>query len=191
MIALTPTFVIMLAFALVAGAVLHELTHYVMALAAGADAWFEWPPAVVYALPVDTPTWVDRWINISPQAIGAGVAVPVLVVHGIPTGPGGVAAIAGWMMYCWGSIEDVSYAAAHGDDHWLQTWWRGLTPSEQDIAFVIFGFGVAGSAYVVSSAFGYRAQQTVMLLALIPLTVSGYYALRVSVREHTTRTERS
>lgn len=186
---LTPLFIAALACSLAAGAILHELTHYVMARLAGADAWFEWPPAVVFAVPVDTPTWVDRWINISPQVIGLSVGLPLLYVYGVPTDGPGLAALCGWLMYVWGSLEDLSYAKAHGEEAWIETRWRALTEREQDAAIAVTAWAVATAMYVGGSLLGPRAALTAALLAVAPLTVTAYYVVRAVVDGRTRRTD--
>ena len=137
MIALTPGFIAALVLALVAGSIFHELTHALVAKAAGADIHFEWPPAVVYALPVDTSKRADRLIGIAPQLIGGTFAAWYLLARGIPSGSVGAVGVVGWCMYVWGSVSDLSVREAHGGTHPARERWEALGQPEQDLCIGI------------------------------------------------------
>lgn len=140
MIALTPGFIAALVLALVAGSIFHELTHALVARAAGADIHFEWPPAVVYALPVDTSKRVDRLIGIAPQLVGGTFGAWYLLSRGIPSGSVGAVGAVGWCMYVWGSVSDLSVREAHGGVHPAREWWDELGQVEQDLCIaILFG----------------------------------------------------
>lgn len=90
-------FVLSVLFAGVAAAVLHEATHYSVAVLGGREAWVEWHELNEYHYyPPDGPGLVDRLVGIAPFAIGSVLAVvwlaagmritiPLLVAWGVYT----------------------------------------------------------------------------------------------------------
>lgn len=179
---LTLGFLGMMGCAMVLGTVAHELTHAIVAKAAGGDIWFEWPPAVVYAIPVETPEWVDRFIGLAPQIVGFGIGIPAFAVFGIPTDGIGLAVIPGWLMYVWGSISDVSLAAARGKESWVEKWWSSLDGMQRDGVLAGVGFGLAATLTVAGSMVGFQLSVTLRTLALLPMVVGGFYLLHSCVR---------
>lgn len=121
---------------LLAGSILHELTHALVARLFGADVEIDWLHLNVwYAVDESRSKLVDRVINLAPQIVGATVAGLYYLAMGLPpaTVTGALAALA-WTVYTLlGGVEDYSLQAAHGHE----SWWDRQTPETRKWALAV------------------------------------------------------